>query len=123
MVRASAGTIAMVSSEAGLRGSAAGTVYTTSKHAVNSFMRSTTFFSVPAGIRCNAVAPGAVATSVEARFRSLYAGDRLGPYLQTNVPPIAPAGQLAAAVTWLLSDDWANVTREVPPSGGGWCTT
>jgi NAD(P)-dependent dehydrogenase (short-subunit alcohol dehydrogenase family) len=122
MIRAGKGTIVMVSSEAGLRGSAAGTAYTTSKHAVNGFMRSTAFFYAPAGVRCNAVAPGAVATSIEAPFRSLYAGERLGPYLHTNVPPIATAEQLAAAITWLLSDDSANVTGAVLPSDGGWCT-
>ncbi|MFJ7288605.1 SDR family NAD(P)-dependent oxidoreductase [Curtobacterium sp. NPDC098951] len=120
MIRAGTGSIVTVSSEAGLRGSAAGTAYTTSKHAVNGFTLSTAFFYAPAGVRCNAVAPGAVATSIEAPFRSQYAGERLGPYLQTNVPPIATAQQLAAAITWLLSDDSANVTGAVLPSDGGW---
>ncbi|ROP58641.1 SDR family NAD(P)-dependent oxidoreductase [Curtobacterium sp. PhB115] len=120
MITAGKGSIVNVSSEAGLRGSAAGTAYTTSKHAVNGFTVSTAFFYAPAGVRCNAVAPGAVATSIEAPFRSQYAGDRLGPYLQTNVPPIATAQQLAAAITWLLSDDSANVTGAILPSDGGW---
>lgn len=120
MITAGKGSIVNVSSEAGLRGSAAGTAYTTSKHAVNGFTVSTAFFYAPAGVRCNAVAPGAVATSIEAPFRSHYAGDRLGPYLQTNVPPIATAQQLAAAITWLLSDDSANVTGAILPSDGGW---
>lgn len=51
------GSIVNVSSEAGLRGSAAGAAYTTSKYAVIGFTRSTSFFYAPEGIRCNAVAP------------------------------------------------------------------
>lgn len=79
MIRAGSGSTVMVSSEASLRGSAAGTAYTTSKHALNGFTLSTAFFYAPAGIRCNAVAPGAVATSIEAPLRSQYAAERIGP--------------------------------------------
>lgn len=120
MRAAGSGSIVNVSSEAGLRGSAAGTAYTTSKHAVIGFTKSTAFFYTPQGIRCNAVAPGGVATSIDAPFRSAFAGERLGPIMQTNVPPIATAEQLAAAITWLLSDDSLNVSGTVLASDGGW---
>ena len=120
MLEARAGSIVNVSSEAGLRGSAAGAAYTTSKHAVNGFTKSTAFFYTPSGIRCNAVAPGGVATNIEAPFRSEFAGERLGPFLQVNVPPIATAEQLAAAITWLLSDDSLNVSGAILASDGGW---
>lgn len=122
MLGAGSGSIVNVSSEAGLRGSAAGTPYTTSKHAVNGFTKSTAFFYTPSGIRCNAVAPGGVATNIEAPFRSQFAGERLGPFLQVNVPPIATPEQLAAAITWLLSDDSLNVSGIVLASDGGWVT-
>jgi NAD(P)-dependent dehydrogenase (short-subunit alcohol dehydrogenase family) len=120
MITAGHGSIVNVASEAGLRGSAAGTAYTTSKHAVIGFTRSTAFFHTPQGIRCNAVAPGGVATNIEAPFRSQFAGERLGPYMQVNVPPIASADELAAAITWLLSDDSSNISGVVLPSDGGW---
>jgi NAD(P)-dependent dehydrogenase (short-subunit alcohol dehydrogenase family) len=120
MLAAGHGSIVNVASEAGLRGSAAGTAYTTSKHAVVGFTKSTAFFYMQSGIRCNAVAPGAVATNIEAPFNSQFAGERLGPYLQVNVPPVASAEELAAAITWLLSDDSTNVTGVVLPSDGGW---
>ncbi len=120
MLRAGRGSIVNVGSEAGLRGSAAGTAYTTSKHAVNGFTLSTAFFYTPQGIRCNAVAPGGVATSIEAPFRSEFAQQWLGPILQVAVPPIATAEQLAAAICWLLSDDSANVSGAILPSDGGW---
>lgn len=120
MLAAKSGSIVNVSSEAGLRGSAAGTAYTTSKHAVIGFTKSTAFFYTPSGIRCNAVAPGAVATNIEAPFKSLFAGERLGPFLQTTVPPVATAEELAAAITWLLSSDSKNVSGAVLASDGGW---
>lgn len=120
MIAAGVGSVVNVSSEAGLRGSAAGTTYTTSKHAVNGFTLSTAFFYAPAGIRCNAVAPGPVATHIEAPFRSPFAGERLGPFMQVNLPPIATPEQLAAAICWLLSDDSLNVTGVILASDGGW---
>ncbi|ODT36772.1 MAG: short-chain dehydrogenase [Microbacterium sp. 71-36] len=120
MIEAGGGAIVTVSSEAGLRGSAAGAAYTSSKHAVIGFTKSVAFFHGPQGIRANAVAPGAVATNIEAPMRSAYAGSRVGPILQTIVPPVAQAEQLAAAITWLLSDDSANVNGAILPSDGGW---
>jgi NAD(P)-dependent dehydrogenase (short-subunit alcohol dehydrogenase family) len=120
MLTAKAGSIVNVSSEAGMRGSAAGTAYTTSKHAVIGFTKSTAFFYTPSGIRCNAVAPGAVATNIEAPFKSEFAGTRLGPFMQTMVPSVATADELAAAITWLLSSDSANVSGAVLASDGGW---
>ena len=120
MVQAGSGSIVNVSSEAGLRGSAAGAAYTASKHAVIGLTKSTSVFYAPKGVRANAVAPGGVATNVEGTMRSAWAGERLGPLLQTVVPPVAQAEQLAASITWLLSDDSANVTGAVLASDGGW---
>ena len=47
-------------------------------------------------------------------------GERLGPVMATTVPPAASADELAAAITWLLSDDSANVSGAVLHSDGGW---
>lgn len=120
MVERGRGSIVNVGSEAGQRGSAAGTPYTTSKHAVNGFTVSTAFFYTPKGVRCNAVAPGPVATSIEAPFHSEWAQTRLGPFFQTNLPPIAQPEELAAAITWLLSDEASNVSGAILPVDGGW---
>jgi NAD(P)-dependent dehydrogenase (short-subunit alcohol dehydrogenase family) len=120
MIEAGAGSIVNVSSEAGLRGSAGGTTYTTSKHALHGFTKSTALFYTPKGVRCNAVAPGGVATNIEAPFRSAWAGERIGPLLQANVPSVAQPEQLAAAITWLLSDDSSNISGAVLADDGGW---
>lgn len=120
MIAAGKGAIVNVSSEAGQRASCAGTAYTTSKHAVNGFTQSTAFFYTPKGIRCNAVAPGPVATNIEAPFKSAWAQERLGPLLQTTIPPVAKPEQLAAAIVWLLSDEASNVSGAIVPVDGGW---
>ena len=70
MLGAGRGAIVNVSSEAGFRASASGVAYAASKAAVNSLTRSTALFYRQQGIRCNAVAPGPVATSIEAPWLS-----------------------------------------------------
>ncbi|MCS6569025.1 SDR family oxidoreductase [Curtobacterium flaccumfaciens pv. flaccumfaciens] len=120
MIAAGKGSVVNVASEAALRASAAGAAYTSSKHAIAGYTKSVAFFHGPQGIRANAVAPGAVATNIEAPMRSEYAARRVGPIMQTTIPPVAQPEQLAAAITWLLSDDSANVNGAVLPSDGGW---
>ncbi|OIH96207.1 SDR family NAD(P)-dependent oxidoreductase [Curtobacterium sp. MCBA15_001] len=120
MIAAGRGAVVNVASEAALRASAAGAAYTASKHAIAGFTKSVAFFHGPQGIRANAVAPGAVATNIEAPMRSEYAASRVGPVMQVTIPPVAQPEQLAAAITWLLSDDSANVNGAVLPSDGGW---
>lgn len=122
MVERGKGTIVNTASEASIRAGAAGTAYTTSKHAVIGLTKSTAFFYGPKGVRVNAVAPGAVATNIEAPFHSQWAGERLGPLMQTVIPGVATAEELAAAITWLLSDDSSNVNGTVLMSDGGWST-
>jgi NAD(P)-dependent dehydrogenase (short-subunit alcohol dehydrogenase family) len=61
--------------------------YTASKHAVNGLTKSTAVFYKGDGIRANAVAPGPVATNIEAPFKSEHAAGVLGPIMQTTIPP------------------------------------
>jgi NAD(P)-dependent dehydrogenase (short-subunit alcohol dehydrogenase family) len=120
MLEAGGGAIVNVSSEASLRASASGVAYTASKHALNGLTKSTAVFYKGNGIRANAVAPGPVATNIEAPFKSQHAAGVLGPIMQTTIPPVATAEQLAATITWLLSDDASNVNGVILPSDGGW---
>lgn len=120
MIEAGKGAIVNVSSEASLRASASGVAYTSSKHAVNGLTKSTAVFYKGKGVRCNAVAPGAVATNIEAPFRSAHAGEVLGPFMQAMVTSVAQPDELAALITWLLSDDASNVNGAIIPCDGGW---
>lgn len=119
MLAAGRGSIVNVASEAALRGSAAGVAYTASKHAVVGLTKSSAFMYAGKGIRVNAVAPGPVLTNIEANFASELGQERIGALLAT-IPPVADAAQLAASITFLLSDDGTNVTGAIVPSDGGW---
>ncbi|MFT4283270.1 MAG: SDR family NAD(P)-dependent oxidoreductase [Protaetiibacter sp.] len=119
MLEAGSGSIVNVASEAALRGSAAGLAYTASKHAVVGMTKSTAFMYAGKSIRVNAVAPGGTATNIEASFASELGQERIGALL-TTLPPVAMPDQLAASITWLLSDDATNVTGQILASDGGW---
>jgi NAD(P)-dependent dehydrogenase (short-subunit alcohol dehydrogenase family) len=106
--------------EASLRGSAAGVAYTASKHAVNGLTKSTAFFYKSQGIRANAVVPGGVMTNIEGAFRSEQAAAVVGPVLHATLPSVATAEQVASAITFLLSDDAANINGAILPCDGGW---
>ena len=120
MVEAKRGAIVNIASEAGLRGSAGGFAYTTSKHAVIGMTRSAAFMYAQDGVRVNAIAPGGVRTSIEAPMKSALALARQGPLLQTIVPAPAEADDIAAAVAFLASDEARNINGAVLASDGGW---
>ncbi|PJJ65080.1 SDR family NAD(P)-dependent oxidoreductase [Compostimonas suwonensis] len=119
MLERGRGSVVNVASEAALRGSAAGLAYTASKHAVVGITKSSAFMYARRGIRVNAVAPGPVMTNIQASFASELGQERLGPMMQT-IPPVAESAQLAASITFLLSDDGTNLNGVVLPSDGGW---
>ena len=119
MLAAGRGSIVNVASEAALRGSAAGLAYTASKHAVVGLTKSSAFMYAQKGIRGNAVAPGPVATNIQATFASELGQQRVGDLLIT-LPPVAEPAQLAASITFLLSDDGTNVSGAILPSDGAW---
>ena len=119
MLAAGTGSVVNVASEAGIRGSAAGLAYTASKHAVVGMTKSSAFMYTEKGIRFNAVAPGPVATNIQATFASELGQARIGLAMQV-LPPVAEAKQLAASITFLLSDDGTNVSGAILPSDGGW---
>lgn len=120
MLAAGSGAIVNIASEAALRGSAAGIAYTASKHAVVGITRNCAVMYGPHGIRVNAVAPGGVATGIApGAAPSEFGPGRLRDFFGL-IPPIATAAQLAASITFLLSDDGVNVNGAVLPSDGGW---
>ena len=114
------GAIVNVTSEAGLRGSAAGTAYTVSKHGLIGLTRSGAVIYRDKGIRVNAVAPGGVATSLEVNVK----GDAMGLAViggyNANVGRIAAAAELAEVIVFLASDAASNVNGAVVPVDNGW---
>ncbi|WP_084101783.1 SDR family NAD(P)-dependent oxidoreductase [Demequina sp. NBRC 110051] len=119
MLERHAGSIVNITSEAGIRGSAAGLAYTASKHAVVGITKSSAFIYGPQGIRVNAVAPGPVITGIQASFDSPMAAKRIQTAMAVLPTPVGPES-LAASITFLLSDDGHNVNGVILPSDGGW---
>ncbi|GAB3300041.1 SDR family NAD(P)-dependent oxidoreductase [Pseudoclavibacter terrae] len=119
MLAVGKGAIVNVASEAALRGSAAGAAYTASKHAVAGLTKSSAFMYGPSGLRINAVAPGGVATNIEARFDSELGAKRVQQGMAI-MPTPTNGTALAASITFLLSDDGVNVNGVILPSDGGW---
>lgn len=123
MQAAGGGAIVTTASEASLRAGASGAAYTTSKHAVIGLVRHVAYYYGPAGIRSNAVLPGGVATGIGATSmpRSEWAMNRARPALATG-GPVAQPDQIAAAISWLASDEASNVNGALLTDDGGWST-
>ena len=119
MLKQGGGAIVNLASIYGLVG-ARGAPYVASKHGVVGLTRSFALVYAPQGIRINAVSPGHTETPMvagvfaarpeeEARLRATYPVGRLG-----------QPGEIAAAITWLLSDVASFVTGVALPVDGGW---
>ena len=125
MIAAGHGAIVNLASEAALR-TCAGAAYTASKAAVIGLTRNTAAMYSKDGIRCNAVAPGGVATNVDGDFRSALAGQRIGAAMGATMIAVAEMGQpewLASAICFLADDVAAKfVNGVVMPVDGGWST-
>ncbi|MCL1840873.1 MAG: SDR family NAD(P)-dependent oxidoreductase [Propionibacteriaceae bacterium] len=124
MIAAGHGAIVNLASEAALR-TCAGVAYTVSKHAVVGLTKNTAAVYARDGIRCNAVAPGGVATNVGGDFRSQKVAERVGAAMGASMgaiaDEIAQPDALATAICFLADDVAAkNVNGVVLPVDGGW---
>jgi NAD(P)-dependent dehydrogenase (short-subunit alcohol dehydrogenase family) len=120
MLASGRGVIVNTASEAGLRGSAAGTAYTVSKHGVVGLTRSIAVMYRNAGIRANAIAPGGTATGLAVSADPAADGPRaIGAYI-SNIGRVAEADEQAAAIVFLCSDAASNINGAILPVDNGW---
>jgi len=114
------GAIVNTASEAALRGSAAGTPYTVSKHGIVGLTRSVAIMYRDAGIRANAIAPGGTRTNLVVDVPPGTHGPTvLASYLQ-NIGRVADADEQAAAIVFLASEAASNINGVVLPTDNGW---
>jgi NAD(P)-dependent dehydrogenase (short-subunit alcohol dehydrogenase family) len=114
------GAIVNTASEAALRGSAAGTAYTVSKHGVVGLTRSVAVMYRNAGIRANAIAPGGTKTGIVLDVDPAAHGPKtLGAYMH-NVGQPAEADEQAAVIVFLASDAAGNINGAIVPVDNGW---
>ncbi|MDD5039271.1 MAG: SDR family oxidoreductase [Dehalococcoidales bacterium] len=116
-----AGVIINIASIGGLHGNVAGVAYTASKHAVIGITRNVGFQYATKGIRCNAIAPGAVATNIGTTITAPnpFGAERCSIAMCLN-PRIGKPEEIAGAALFLASDDSSFVNGQVLVVDGGW---
>ena len=123
MVANGGGSIVNVSSEAGIRGAAAGAAYTASKHGLIGLTRNTAYMYGKAGVRCNAIMPGGVETNIMASIdQSKLDMEGLGVLGAVHASALrnAKPDELAALVVFLLAVEASNVNGALIANDGGW---
>jgi NAD(P)-dependent dehydrogenase (short-subunit alcohol dehydrogenase family) len=117
------GNIINISSIGGINGARAGAAYTTSKHALIGLTQNTGYMYSKSGIRCNAIAPGAVNTNIAETIDfskvTPLVNDRIMPGMALN-PRTGEPAEIAKAALFLASDDSSFVNGEVLVVDGGW---
>jgi len=113
------GVIINTASVAGLYGGRGGPAYTASKHGVVGLTRNIAWFYQDKGIRCNAIAPGAVATPMGAGLQVNKQGyKKMEPsfaYMQYGQPE-----QIANVALFLASDAGNFLNGQIVTADGGW---
>ncbi len=120
MVAKGGGVVLNTCSAASLSGGRAGCSYTASKHALLGLTRSIAWYYGARGVRCNAIAPGAIQTKMQMRQPPHEGGmQAYMPYFPT-IPPQGKAAEVADVAAFLVSDGARYVNGEVISVDGGW---
>ena len=123
MLKAGKGSIVNIASIGGLFGARAGAAYTTSKHAVIGLSKNTGYMYAKLGIRCNAIAPGAmetqIAESMDMSKITALVNERIMPGMALN-PRTSNPTEVAQVALFLASDDSSFVNASVVTADGGW---
>ena len=115
-LRKHSGVIINISSMWGLVGASCETTYASTKGAIIALTKSLAKELAPSGIRCNCIAPGVVRTPM----LSVFSEEEL-----QNLADETPLGRLgtpeeiAAAMTYLASDDASFITGHIMSINGG----
>ena len=121
------GVIVSTASTASLQGGWSASGYTVAKHAVVGIIRQAALELAPLGIRSNAVAPGVIMTSIQARSYGIPLNQTADyqDFLNTTVGIKHPMGRfgtpddVAKVATFLASDLSSYVNGVVIPVDGG----
>jgi NAD(P)-dependent dehydrogenase (short-subunit alcohol dehydrogenase family) len=116
---ASGGTIVNVASTLGLRGSPFSSPYSASKHGVIGLTRTAALEYAAAGIRVNAVCPGAIDTPMMDETFARFPGFREGLIAFVPMGRMGRPDEVAHAIAWLSSDGSSFVTGEALCVEGG----
>ncbi|MEC5218576.1 NAD(P)-dependent dehydrogenase (short-subunit alcohol dehydrogenase family) [Actimicrobium sp. GrIS 1.19] len=117
------GAIVNISSVNGIRPTPGAAMYSAAKHGLEGLTRSVALEAIGQGVRINAVAPGVTWT---ARWEQRIADGKASRAQVEEMIPMkrfAAADEIAAAVTWLVSDDASYVVGHTLVIDGGLALT
>ncbi|MCR5826096.1 MAG: SDR family oxidoreductase [Oscillospiraceae bacterium] len=114
------GNIITVSS-LGAQHPVAGVIYCAAKAAINAAVRHTAFNYAKEGIRCNAIAPGAVATEIGSAMGTpdMDGYGRIQPLVKLS-PATGKGEDIASVALFLASDASGFVNGQIIGADGGW---
>ena len=120
MIEHGAGSIVNIASIAGLVAGGGGAAYTAAKHGIIGLTRQTTYDFGKAGVRANAICPGAIETAMTREI--LDSGDAAVMELIRSVPAgrHGQPEEVAKLALYLASDESAFVQGAVMAIDGGW---
>ena len=117
------GCIINIASIGGLQGARAGAAYTASKHALIGLTKNTGYLYAKTGIRCNAIAPGAINTNIgdtiDMSKITAFINDRIMSGMVLNAKTGEPS-DIANAALFLATDDADFINGAVLTVDGGW---
>jgi 3-oxoacyl-[acyl-carrier protein] reductase len=116
-LRSPGGVIVNVSSALSLGGCAGFSVYSASKAGLNGFTQSLAWELAPRGIRVVAVAPGVVLTNMSAKYSDQLSPSAVHKLRESHPLDVGLAGDVAAAVSFLASDEARWITGVTLPLG------
>lgn len=116
------GAIVNSSSMAGVGGGAAGCAYTMSKHAVIGLTKNTAWQYAKKGLRCNAIAIGAVATNIMQNSAQGITQESMDRAMEWSklAPAYLQPMDIARLALFLASDDASAINGAVVAADAGW---
>jgi NAD(P)-dependent dehydrogenase (short-subunit alcohol dehydrogenase family) len=122
MLKQGGGAIVNTSSIAGLVGNRGNAAYGAAKHGVVGLTRTGALDYAAAGIRINAVCPGAIRTPMSGRLMERDPSREAWYMTMTPIGRFASPEEVAEAVVWLCSDAASFITGVALPVDGGFVT-
>ncbi|MCM2677625.1 SDR family oxidoreductase [Alkalicoccobacillus plakortidis] len=115
------GIIVNVASTGGISGAHAGAAYGASKHAVVGLTKNTGYMYANEGIRCNAIAPGGVATNITSSLKqpNSFGLERIKKTTSV-MPRVGTAEEIAKVALFLASEQSSFVNGTVLAADAGW---
>ncbi|MGP4039881.1 SDR family oxidoreductase [Gracilibacillus sp. D59] len=115
------GIIINTASSGGLNGAHAGATYTASKHAVIGLTKNTAHMYAQKGIRCNAIAPGAVQTNIQGSMKNVSEfGLERAKMSQNLIPNVGTPEDIANVALFLASEESKFINGTTIAADGGW---